>query len=112
MGKFIWFAWGLTYEGAILAYDPMTYGAEWVLVHDTVQDLLRAEEVLVFTFAPLFYTAWMHSQRDWTGLRRIGMQVTHAVKVAVGITAMRMGMRMSHILRNPEETTCESDSGG
>ena len=44
MGVFICFAQGLIYKGAILAYDPITNGAEWIPVHSTMQDLLRAEK--------------------------------------------------------------------
>ena len=45
MGEFICFAWGLIYEGTVLAYDQMTNGTAWTPVCGTMGDLLRVEEM-------------------------------------------------------------------
>ena len=42
-GEFICFARGLIFEGAVLAYDLVSTGAEWIPVRGTTQDLSRAE---------------------------------------------------------------------
>ena len=43
-GEFICMAWGLKFEGSILAYDPTTNRAEWIPVWGSAGDLLLAEE--------------------------------------------------------------------
>ena len=57
MGEFVCFAWGLIFEGTILAYDPVSNGTEWILVRGTTQDLSRAEEMSALAL----YNMVMHS---------------------------------------------------
>ena len=44
-GGFICFAWGLIFEGHVLAYNLNTNEAEWIPMHATPSDLSRMEEV-------------------------------------------------------------------
>ena len=43
-GEFICVAQGLLFEGSVLAYDPASNGAEWVLMRGTASDLSPAED--------------------------------------------------------------------
>ena len=69
MGEFICFAWGLIYEGTILAYDPITNGVEWISVWGTAQDLLRVQETSALT--SWSHTSQTHSRKVRIDLRRI-----------------------------------------
>ena len=44
-GHFLGYAKGLLYESTILAYDPSTNKAEWILVRGSVKTLTPAEQV-------------------------------------------------------------------
>ena len=44
-GEFICFVRGLIFEGSILAYDPITNGAEWVPIRGTASVLSWVEEM-------------------------------------------------------------------
>ena len=53
MGKLICLTQGLIYKGAILAYDLINNGTEWIQVWTTTQDLSRAEEALALALCQL-----------------------------------------------------------
>ena len=63
ISKFICFTQRLIFEGAVLTYDPVSNGAEWIPVRGITQDLSRAEMSALTLYNMVLHSPDTESER-------------------------------------------------